>query len=80
MGKSKIIFIGLAFLIGTAFMLTGLSLYGVINNGASLWDGLSKPAHWIYGAIFGIILALGAWMSRKGRKQGRIDIIQEVAL
>ena len=67
MGKSKIIFIGLAFLIGTAFMLIGLSLYGVINNGTSLWDGLSKPAHWIYGAIFGIIPAPGAWMSRKGR-------------
>ena len=42
MGKSKIIFIGLAFLIGTAFMLIGLSLYGVIHNGASLWDGLSN--------------------------------------
>ena len=67
MGKSKIIFIGLAFLIGTASMLIGLSLYGVIHNGASLWDGLSKPAHWIYGAVFGIIPAPGAWMSRKGR-------------
>jgi hypothetical protein len=67
MDKRMKITIALAFIIGLVFVVAGLTLYGIINDRASLGDGLSNPAYWIYGVIFGAVLALGAWKTKSDR-------------
>ena len=64
MDKSRKIRMILAFLFGLVFIVTGMCLFGIINVHVSLAAGLSNPACWIYGLIFGTVLAFGA---RKGK-------------
>lgn len=54
----------------------GENLQDFLNISLICDDFMEYP----FSETFDVILALGAWMSRKGREQGRIDIIQEVAL
>ena len=51
----------LRLLFGTFFIAIGLSRYGVIGRGASLFAELGNPVFWMLGLLFGIILAFDEW-------------------
>lgn len=67
MDKKRIFRIALYFVFGTLFMSVGLSLYGVLNEGHSFTAELGRLSHWLFGLLFGIILAVNAWFG--GRKK-----------
>ena len=58
----------LRFLFGTVFIATGLSMYGVIGRGASLFAELGNPVFWMLGLLFGVVLAFDAWTKSRHRQ------------
>lgn len=68
MKKSLHINLILRLLVGTLFMTFGLSLYGVIGRGASLFAELGKPVFWMLGILFGMILAFDEWTKSRRRQ------------
>ena len=66
MNKTRKVKIFLPFVFGLLFVIVGLSLYGVINDGLSLGAGLVNPAFWFFGLLFCVVLALGRLKGRHG--------------
>ena len=68
MNKDKVIFSILYLLFGIMFIVASLSIYGALCEGAFIFAGFVKPANWIFGLLFGGVLAVRALFCKPAAK------------
>ena len=62
--KEKVILSLIYLLFGVMFVVAGMSFYGSAYYGTSIFAELVNPASWIFGILFGGILAVGSWFCK----------------